>query len=246
MGAVSESKYLVTGSWWDVPHISDEAKQQLLQTTPPYLRDARSKGIPSLGSGAIYPIPVEQITVEPFAIPAHWKRAYGMDVGWKTTAALWGAKDPESNTLYVYTEHYRHETMPVVHAEAIKARGLWIPGTIDPAAHGRSQQDGSQLFATYTGMGLNLVNAENGVEAGLYEVWQALELGKLKLFKTLQKTLSEYRLYRRDEKGKVVKNFDHAMDTLRYLVVMFDRIAKQKPVAHTGTSQMAADTKAGY
>ena len=38
------------------------------------------------------------------------------------------------------------------------------------------------------------------------------------------------RLYRRDEKGKVVKDFDHCVDSLRYLVMEMHEILQTKPV----------------
>ena len=34
--------------WDDVPHLEERTKTELLESTPPHLRDARSKGIPSL------------------------------------------------------------------------------------------------------------------------------------------------------------------------------------------------------
>jgi hypothetical protein len=64
-----------------------------------------------------------------------------------------------------------------------------------------------------------LSKADNGVEAGLFDVWQRLSTGRLKVFRTLQSWLAEYRLYRRDEKGAVVKKDDHLMDATRYFVV---------------------------
>jgi hypothetical protein len=42
---------------------------------------------------------------------------------------------------------------------------------------------------------------------------------RLKVFSSLRNWLNEFRLYRRDEKGKVVKDNDHLMDATRYLVV---------------------------
>lgn len=42
--------------------------------------------------------------------------------------------------------------------------------------------------------------------------------GKLKVFRSLTEWLAEFRIYRRDEKGQVVKQNDHLMDTTRYLV----------------------------
>lgn len=215
-------------------------------STPPYLRDARSKGIPSLGAGAIYPIPDDQIICSPFAIPPHWFRAYGMDVGWRNTAAVWLAEDPDTQVLYAHAEHKRGETIPIVHAEAIKARGAWIPGAIDPASRGRSQDDGDQLFIQYRELGLEITPADNSVEAGIYMVWQALELGRLKIFSTCQGLLTEKRLYRRDEKGKIVKENDHLLDALRYGLVRFRAIARQRPAIQTVGTYSAPDATAGY
>lgn len=248
MPRISDSKYLVSCGWDDVPHLDDRAKKELLESTPPHLRDARSKGIPSLGAGAIYPIGESEILVEPIDIPRHWPRAYCMDVGWNKTAAIWGAKDRQSNIIYLYSEHYQGASEPSVHAQAIRQRGEWIRGGIDPAARGRSQKDGISLFDTYRDLGLNLSLANNAVEAGIYEVWQRLSGGGLKIFNTLSNTRAEYRLYRRDENGKIVKEFDHLMDCMRYLVMMFDQIAdvERMDSYHEDAYDTTRDPVGGY
>jgi hypothetical protein len=219
MPEISPSKYLVQAGWSDVPHLDERTKNDLWASTPPYLRDAREHGIPSLGAGAIYPIELTEILVDPFQLPAYWPRCYALDVGWKRTAALWGAWDRSIDCVYLYTEHYRGQAEPSIHATAIKARGEWIPGLIDPAARGRSQEDGTRLMASYIDLGLNLTPAKNAVEAGIYAVWERLSTGRLKIFRTLQNWQAEYRLYRRDEDGKIVKEFDHLMDDMRYLIM---------------------------
>lgn len=112
MPEITSSRYLVQAGWRDVPHLDADTQRELLASTQPYLRDARSKGIPSLGAGAIYPVEESAITVEPFAIPAYWRRAYGLDVGWNRTAAVWGAHDPNTDTVYLYAEHYRGQAEP--------------------------------------------------------------------------------------------------------------------------------------
>lgn len=233
-GSIAEraegSKCVIMASWDDVPHLSESIKAELLASIPPFQRDARSKGIPQLGSGAIYPVPESEFIVDDFEIPAYWPRAYGLDVGWNRTAAVWGAKNPDTDVVYLYAEHYRGQAEPAIHAEAIKARGAWIPGVIDPASRGRTQADGSQLIQMYTDLGLNLETAQNAVEAGIYEVWQRLSTGRLKVFKSMTSWLSEFRLYRRDEKGRIVKQNDHAQDATRYLVMSGIARAKVKPV----------------
>jgi len=213
-----------------VPHLSEAVKAELEASYPAYQRDARTKGIPSLGAGAIYPVPESDITVADFELPPHWPRAYGMDVGWKRTAAMWGALNRDTDCLYLYSEHYRGEAEPVIHAEAIKGRGAWIKGAIDPAARGRGQIDGRELVQMYRDLGLDLIEATNSIETGIYELLTRMTCGRLKVFKSCQNWLGEFRLYRRDEKGRIVKEMDHLMDSCRYLQMELFNILSTKPV----------------
>lgn len=212
-------KFVVMADWDDVPHLSEAEKVELLASIPPHQRDARTKGVPQLGSGAIYPVPETDILVEDFEIPAHYARGYGMDVGWNCTAVVWVALDRETGVRYLYALHKRGEAEPSIHADAVRSRGPWIPGRIDPAARGRGQKDGSQLLQDYIDLGLFLDVAPNAVEAGLLDVWRALSTGQLKVFKSCRAWLEEFRLYRRDLKGRIVKQEDHLMDATRYAVV---------------------------
>lgn len=245
VGHEPRSRKLITAGWDDVPHLDEQAKAELLAETPPWLREARSKGIPSLGAGAIYPIPVDQIEVAPFPIPDWWPRAYSLDVGWNWTAALWMAYDRETLTRYLYAEYKAGEVLPQVHAEAIKARGLWIPGLIDPAAGNRNPRDGERLLSDYTAMGLNLTPANNAVESGLVGCWRELSAGRIKIFSTLHRFKEEYRVYRRDEKGKIVKKNDHLMDNMRYLYNSGFDVMKVKPASTMGASAPVVPVSGG-
>lgn len=219
VGAADGQHFVVNAEWNDVPHLSEEAKRELWASIPPYQREARSKGIPQLGSGQIYPVAEADITVAPFIIPNNWRKCYGLDVGWNRTAAIWLAEDPASKVWYAWSEHYMARAEPALQAQAIKARGEKIPGVIDPAARGRGQRDGSQLLQDYKDLGLLITPAKNAVESGLYQVWQMFSSGMLKVFNTLPNFFEEYRLYRRDDKGHVVKERDHLCDALRYCVL---------------------------
>lgn len=212
-----------------MPHLSAKTKAELLDAMEPHMRDARTKGIPVLGAGAIYPVPEDAITVDPFELPLWWPRAFGLDVGWNRTAAIWGAWDRESDCVYLYSEHYMGQAAPAVHASGIKERGAWIWGAIDPASAGSGQVDGKKLREEYQKQGLNLIDADNAVEAGIHAVYQRLVSGRLKVFTTCRNWISEFRIYRRNEDGKIVKENDHLMDASRYLIMSGMKMAQSPP-----------------
>lgn len=228
------ARFVVTADWDNnAPHLTPQSRQDLWDSIPIYQRQARGKGIPQLGAGVIYAIADEDIVCDPVEIQDHWPRGYGMDIGWNRTAVEWIALDPETQISYFYHEHYRGETLPEIHAAAIRSRGIWVPGRIDPAARGRSQKDGEALMALYQrviygkpdkpqemedeAQGASLGVAVNAVETGIYDMLTAFQLGTLKVMKgRCPNLLAERRLYRRNEKGIIIKKFDHALDAARY------------------------------
>lgn len=244
MPEVNSSKYFVTAGFDDVPHIDEKTKREIEENTPPHLRGARMRGEPSLGAGAIYPIEPKEIRCDPFVIPAYYRRGYGFDPGWNRTAAVWGAYDPDNDVVYLTSEHYRGQAEPSVHADAIKARGAWQPGFADYA--GRSIE-GERVIERYQALGLRLSNADKSVEAGILEVFQRLSSGRMKVFSTLTNWFDEYRIYHRDEKGKIVKLNDHLMDATRYLAMAIPQmIIKPNPQAAISPGFQALDGRAGY
>ena len=230
-------KFVSQVTWEEVPHLSKEWCEEALGAYSVHERDARSKGIPALGSGAIYPYPEDMIVVEPFEIPIWYPRAFGMDVGWNKTAAIWGAMDPDSQQIYLYSEHYMGKEPPAIHASAIKQRGDWVWGAVDPRADARSQSDGTRLIDLYEQEGLNLAPADNSVEAGIYKIQQMFASGQLKVFNTMRNLLSEYRVYRRDENGKIVKKNDHALDAMRYFIMSGMEMAQTSPDPDAETNE---------
>lgn len=247
MPSVSSSKYVVSAGWVDVPHLDPDTRDQMLAATPPHMRKARSTGEASMGAGAIYPVDPDDLKIDPFPIPPHWRRAYGLDVGWTCTAVVWGAIDDQTDTLYLYSEHYRGEVTVPVHASAIKARGAWIPGVSDPAANNQNQRDGIRTIQQYREEGLDLSLADNAVETGLQEVLARMESGRMRVFSTLFHWFAEHRLYSRDEKGAVIKKKDHLMDASRYLVMSGLRRAIIRPkIMNETEATVVADRLGGY
>jgi hypothetical protein len=211
------SRCIIGGTWDRAPHLSQAAKDRLYDSIEPYQRAARSLGIPQLGSGAIYPILEDAIKVDPFTIPRHWPRGLGQDVGWNYTAVVWGAKNPDTGTCYVYSVYKGQKEEPSAHVAAHRNRGLWIPGRIDPASRGKSQRDGVAVIDDYKSLGVPLEIAVNAVNAGIGICYRGLKEGQIKVFRSCQEFFDEYRTYIRDELGRVVKTNDHVLDAFRYL-----------------------------
>lgn len=228
------NKAVVQIGWDDAPWLDAATKEAFLSSIPAHLRDARTKGYPTQGSGNIYQVPLDVIKCAAFKIPDHYRRIYGMDVGWNRTAVAWGALDPDTDVLYLYSTYYPEEAKPSEVAQAIRGRdaaaGFEIPGFIDPASRGRSQIDGNTLLNTYTQeLKLMLRTADNSREAGIYAVSERLATGRLKIFDTLIDWFEEYMLYHRDMNGKIIKERDHLMDATRYLIMSL-KYATAKPI----------------
>jgi phage terminase large subunit-like protein len=221
------SKAIIRGGWDHVPWLSEDAKREILAATPENLRDARSKGIPAVGEQNVYALTWDQISVPSFPIPEHYRCWYGLDVG-GNTAACFFAEDPDTSTIYLYDEYVGKQQPPVIHAYAIKERGAWMHGAVDPHA-GDTNSSGEKVLEIYRNLGLNLRKANNAVEGGLTEVWNLLSVGKLKIFDRCRQLRGEYSKYRRDKDGKVVKKDDHLMDAMRYGIVTGRRLAERQP-----------------
>lgn len=219
-GPRAPHKKIMNIGWDDVPHLSESWKKEALASYLPHEREARSKGFPSMGAGAVYPYREEDIIVKPFEIPAHWPRAYALDVGIARTACLWGAYDPAAKSYYMYAEYYKADGVPAVHASAIKSRGSWINGVIDPSSDRRSMTDAQNTLQLYFEEGLHLAKADNAMESGISSVCQLFEQDRIKVFSTCRNFFEEFRKYKRNDDGTIPRHLqDHLMDCLRYFFV---------------------------
>lgn len=225
----NRSKHITMAGWDDVPHLDEEQKADILAGTPEYLKESRSTGKPGLGAGAVYKIPAKEIICDIMPIPPWFKRGYGMDVGWNCTAAVFFAHDTDRDIVYIYDTHKRGKVEPSVHTSAILRRFTGskpLIGVIDPASRAAGQADGKALLDTYRKEGLKLIPADNAVTAGIDAVHRRLSDGRLKIFRGLSDWFDEYSLYRRDDKGRIVKEDDHLMDATRYAILSGLRVAR--------------------
>jgi phage terminase large subunit-like protein len=220
----------------DAEHIPASERARIIASFPAHQRDARAKGIPTLGSGAIFPVDEETIKVAPFAIPDHWVRICGLDFGWDhPTAGSWLAWDRDTDTVYVY-DAYRVSEQPIpIHAAAIRAKGSWIPVAWPHDGWQTEKGSGVQLAEQYRGCSVAMLadhatfdqTGNDGdtqqslvsVEAGLQEMLTRMNTGRWKVFSHLGDWFAEFRLYHRKD-GKIVKKFDDLLSSSRYGMMM--------------------------
>ncbi len=223
-------KKVITAAWDDALHLKKEEKERLRKSLRPHEVKAREKGIPSLGSGKVFPINETQVMVPRFEIPTNYRRVFGLDFGWTNpTAAIWGAYDDDTDTIIIYDVYRRSEVAPAEHAASLLSRGEWINGVCDPSGQSSGAADGRSLIELYANHGVFLTKADNAVESGLMNMLERMRDGRLKVFDDLEPWWEEFRLYRRDEKGKIVKRNDHLMDATRYLVTSGLALASLSP-----------------
>lgn len=231
-GAVSRNVTTMTID--DAEHYTAEERQAIIDSYPAHEREARTKGVPTLGSGRIFPVSEESIRIDPFDIPKHWVQIGGLDFGWDHPFAATGcAWDRDADVFYVTKAYREREATPIIHAAALKPWGTWLPWSWPHDGLQHDKGSGEQLAAQYRAQGLNMLperatfdDGTNGVEAGLSDMLQRMQTGRFKVFSTCTQWFEEMRLYHRKD-GKVVKEMDDLISASRYALMM-KRFAKVK------------------
>jgi phage terminase large subunit-like protein len=215
----------------DAEHISEEKRAQIIASYPEHEREARTKGIPALGSGRVYPVAESRISVPSFAIPRHWPCVAGIDFGWDhPTAAVKLAWDRDADVVYLTHAYRRREATPLEHVVTLREWGKQ-PWAWPQDGYQRDKRSGGTLREDYARLGLRMAMSHatfadggNGVEAGVMALLQRMQTGRFKVFEHLEDWWSEFRLYHRKD-GLIVKERDDLMDATRYALMML-RVAE--------------------
>ena len=177
----------------DAGHYSPEQRAEIIAAYPEHEREARAKGVPVLGSGRIFPVPEEMIACEPFKLPRWWPRIGALDFGWDhPSAAVELAWDTEADVVYVTKAHRAAQQTPAMQALALRSWGEWLPFAW-PRDGRRETLEGAgvALARQYAAHGLNMLTGHArfpdgsvSVEAGLMEMLDRMQSGRLKVFST--------------------------------------------------------------
>jgi phage terminase large subunit-like protein len=139
----SDDRGVTTMTIEDALHIPPAERARIIAAYLPHEREARARGVPTLGSGRIFMAPEESITEAPIEyIPAHWVKLWGIDFGighpFAAALILW---DREADVIHVHHTHRVADALPIQHAAAMKpsvprcrCRGRGTAPTAPPTA----------------------------------------------------------------------------------------------------------------
>jgi phage terminase large subunit-like protein len=227
--------HVTTMTIHDADHYTPEQRASIIASYPAHEREARSMGTPTLGSGRIFPVEESLIQCDAFDIPKHWVQIGGIDFGWDhPSAAVKLAWDRDSDIIYVIAAHRQREQTPVLFAATVKPWGDWLPWAWPHDGLQHDKGSGLALKEQYRAQGLKMLKDKathppaknepegaggNSVEAGIIEMLDRMQTGRLKVFKHLNDWFEEFRMYHRKD-GKIVKLDDDLLSATRYANMM--------------------------
>ena len=219
-------------TWDDAPHLTAEIRRVLLAGYPEHERDVRTKGLPAMGEGLIYPVHDEDLywDMPDGGIPGWWARICGLDFGWNPpTAAVWLAWDRDSDVVYLYDCMRESFKEPVYHAAAIKQRGDWIPVAWPHDGLNAEKSGGQSLMNQYASHDVMMLDRsaryEDEVGGGrptepiIQEMLGRMKTGRLKVAHELGMWFDEKRLYHR-KNGRIVRDRDDLLSATHYALMM--------------------------
>lgn len=240
---LKKGQAVITATWTDAPHLTakdgqlTEKAKQLWSAFPAHERDMRSKGVPFMGSGLVFPFTEEQLAVDPIDIPRHWPKIIGIDFGMDHPfGAAKLAWDRDGDIVYVIADYSETRAIPAVHAAAIRPWGSWIPVAWPHDGLNTEKSTGDELRQSYSDAGLNMLpqratnppdyrqdqkegEGGNSVEASILHMYERMETGRWKVFKTCRNWFDEQRIFHRKD-GKLVKLRDDVLSASRYAHMM--------------------------
>jgi phage terminase large subunit-like protein len=229
----------------DALHIPAEQRALIIAAFLPHEREARARGVPTLGSGRIFMALEDSVTEAPIEfIHSHWVKLWGVDFGidhpFGAVLILW---DREADVIHVHHTYRVTDALPIQHAEAIKKVSAEAPVAWPNDGNVR-RDDGKPMADHYKRHGLKMLSSHAtwpdgsvSTEAGILEMDEREKSGRLKYARHLSDLLEERRFYHRKD-GQIVKIKDDLISALR-VAIMTKRSARAVALG-SGAAQAAA------
>lgn len=209
----SSDRAVVSMTIEDAQHIKAEDRAKIIAGYARHEREARAKGIPLLGSGAIFTEPEENVTETGMRdVPIYFAKLWAIDFGigedhaFAAVLLLW---DKDKDIVHVHHTVRMVGALPIQHAAAMKAVAADVPVAWPQDGTAR-EKSGAVVSGLYKKEGLRMLPehatfAKGGysTEAAIREMEQREATGRLKIASHLQDYFEERRFYHRKD-GLVV------------------------------------------
>lgn len=228
--------YLKGASWDDAPHLKKDDRDRLASSYRAHERAARTQGVPMMGEGAVFPVPDDDVAIDPIFIPEHWVRGKGCDFGIDHPAAgVECAWDRDADVIYLIDCYKKAGETAPYHAAWLNKGNKRIPVAWPHDGMNREKSGGKTLAQHYGEHQVNMMaksaryprargeTSDKGgsqpVEPIVDEMLERMMTGRFKAFRHLRDFFEEKRSYHRKD-GKIVDRRDDILKALFYAVMM--------------------------
>ncbi|MDO8534555.1 MAG: hypothetical protein Q7S17_07430, partial [Xanthobacteraceae bacterium] len=173
---------------------------------------------------AMFSADEQAITAESRRLPGHWQRAFAFDMDHSKFGAVWAARDPHTDVVYIYDAIKVARGELAVHKEAMVKRGAWIPGLFDMKGRGRAKDESIRITDRLSDQ-LQLFTVEVDEGAANEEMQGRLSSNRLKVFDHLSEWFAEYRQLKRKGDEEIAAAGDHLMKTTAMLMLHVTDVA---------------------
>ena len=229
--------------------------------------DRYLKGSFKYTEGLVYPT-FSDWFVNPFPIPAHWRRITGTDFGRRDpTAHVIAALDPVRKTIYIYDEleeplddkplDYMVKKLKTMHN--FPSYLLAYPHQCDPRGRNRDQVSGQSWIDAYREKGIVFQTAKDceqkSIAPTIQKVFNYASNGRLKIFsscKNIRNALSKYKYPARkvgddSNQGETpVDSNNHLPDAIRYMLAPFPQFPEDPTDFNEVWAQTMQNTSKAY
>lgn len=245
---------LVRATLWDADIYTEEQKQTMVKSIPPWQKGFSIEGIPSAGTGAVFQgIMKENLTSPDLTnIPKHWKRMAACDIGFQDDFVVqFGAECPDTGELWVYDEITFQQTDAILIASAVKAKQQgYIPLLMPRDAKferglgttfKKIFEDAGCLMAPELAANWRLQpDGKNiSISPGIMYLRDLMAKAMFKITYRAELFLKEFDMYSYDNNGKFKDKWNHSIDTCRYLSQGISRFGISEQEAKRGKESSA-------
>lgn len=236
--------YVDSASWDECPHIKQEDIDKLLAGVPEFQHDMRRRGLPVLGSGAVFPFEDSAIMCEDLTPQPHWNILASLDFSNVNDASVvcYNAYDPDNDMYYVYHVDYitniANKNPEHMASLILNSDTPTIP-TISPHDGGINSVSPTAKAKVMRNLGVNIqsrcffnppslfIGFQKNAgsidrEPGLNEMRRLFGAGKLKIARSVGSFFSEKsQFFYSDKDGGGMKTVgkDDCIDAIRYGII---------------------------